>query len=169
MIFLKEILNSDLQNSMLLIANRYRFQFIGLINTTRNYHYGLHLADIFENTLDVQKKNLKAAEIESVHLLVHHLRLNCLDKLDRWNSYISYYDKLSSIEPMPKRMEILLSLQRNRRDVIKRKIEKSTTSNKLGNLMHKPQSELSDKEIEERAKSLIEWVTNFDKKHRRFR
>lgn len=155
----------ELVKYMKLIANRYRFQFIELINTTRNYDYGLYLADVFEDTLQSQEKRFDPKELESVYILIFHLRLNCLDKLDRWMAYVDYYERLSSIKPMTQSLEILLQLQEHRHRVVKRKIEKFRTSAKLGNLYHRPQSELSDDEIEERAKILVKWVANFEKRN----
>lgn len=149
-----------------LLSGRYRFSFIELINTTRNYHYGLYIADVFEKVVKEHENEFTPREIELAYILIFHLRLNSLDKLDSWMAFVDYYERLSSIKPMTQSLEILLQLQEHRYKVIKRKIDKFRKSAKLGNLYHRSQSELTDEEIEERAKELVERVINFEKKNR---
>ena len=156
---LSELTENELLEKVKLLSASYRNHFVQLINSTRNYEYGLQLSYEFEKLIQIYKSKLDVDEIEDIKLLFIQLRLNCLDKLDRWNAYIDYYDQVESDGIF----EHFLQYEIYRYEVVKRKIQKSMKSDKLGNLMHHPQSELTDQQIEERARDVIKWIVRLER------
>ena len=85
--------------------------------------------------------------------------MNCLDKLDCWNAFVNLYDTLNNKNEISNELKWVLKSKKHRYKIIKRKIEKSLSSKKLGNLMHPSQSEFTDQEIEDRAYELMFEIT----------
>ncbi|MCB5235459.1 hypothetical protein [Niallia circulans] len=155
---LSNLTEQKLLEKLLLIKGVNRNGFIELIRSTRHYELGLELAELFESLLDRNLGQLDKQQIDSIKLLVIQTRLICLDSLDRWNAFIEYFDNVYSQGYDNFGIQTLLIIQQERYQVIKRKIAKVSSGKKLGNSLHKPQSELTDTDIELRAKNIIDWV-----------
>jgi hypothetical protein len=160
---LSTMTEKELLEKLLLIKGIHRNGLIELIKSTRHYELGLELAELFEFLLQKNQIQLDNFQIDNIQLLIVQLRLTCLDCLDRWNAYIHYYDEIISTNYESFGIEAMLNIQEYRYDIIKRKIDKASKSKKLGNSVHKLQSELTDKEIETRARNIIDRIKQINK------
>lgn len=160
---LSNVNRDEMLEKLLLIKGFYRNGFIQLIKSSRHYELGLELSNLFENMLEENKELLALQQISNIELLIVHTRLTCLDCLDRWNAYIHYYNQTLSEKRDSLNFNSLLQAQAIRYDVIKRKIDKASKSKKLGNSFHKPQSDLTDKDLELRADHVIQWINHLEK------
>ncbi|MEM5012116.1 hypothetical protein WKH57_15455 [Niallia taxi] len=159
---LSSVNRDEMLEKLLMIKGLYRNGFIQLIKSTRHYELGLELSNLFENILEENKDLLAPQQIENIELLIIQTRLTCLDCLDRWNAFIHYYNQILSEKHDSLTFHSFLQVQSNRFEVIKRKIDKVTKSEKLGNSFHKPQSDLSDSQIELRTSQIIQWIKLLD-------
>jgi hypothetical protein len=165
----------------------YRNAFTQILDRTRNHELGLILCEKFEYFLNIFKDTLTAAEYETIDSYIITLRLNCLDKTDRWNKYIEYFDDVlnnkrylnnyaKSLDYNGERFGRFLVGENNkyyevhflyagsfRYEIIQRKINRSLISNKLGNLKHHSQDRLTDEEIEKRINQILSMVENIEK------
>lgn len=159
---LSSVNRDEMLEKLLMIKGLYRNGFIQLIKSTRHYELGLELSDLFQNILEDNKDILAPQQIENIELLIIQTRLTCLDCLDRWNAFIHYYNQTLSEKRDSLTFHSFLLVQSNRFEVIKRKIVKATNGKKLGNSFHKPQSDLSDSQIELRTIQIIQWIKLLD-------
>ena len=155
---LSNLTEEELLEKLLLIQGVNRNGLIELIRSTRHYEFGLELAELFETLRERNRESLTIHDISAIDLLIIQLKLTCLDGLDRWNAFVHYYDFLITQNYDSFGIEALLSIQKYRYDVIKRKIDRSSKGKKLGNSFHKPQSELTDEDIELRTNKIIDWI-----------
>lgn len=155
---ISNLTEQELLEKLLLIKGVNRNGCIELIKSTRHYELGLELAELFESLLNRNISQLDQQQIDSILLLVIQIRLTCLDCLDRWNAFVNYYNEISSRRHDNFGIQTLVVIKQERYQVIKRKIEKVSSGKKIGNLVHKAHSELSDDDIELRAKKIIDWV-----------
>lgn len=159
---LSSVNRDEMLEKLLMIKGLYRNGFIQLIKSTRHYELGLELSDLFQNILEDNKDILAPQQIENIEFLIIQTRLTCLDCLDRWNAFIHYYNQTLSEKRDSLTFHSFLQVQSNRLEVIKRKIDKATKGKKLGNSFHKPQSDLSNSEIELRTTQIIQWIKLLD-------
>lgn len=155
-----------------------------MIISTRNYEVCLLMCDTFDRILSANQGAFTEEEALNIEKNIIKLRLLCLDKTDRWNQYVEYFDEVFSnkkyyynapneddadwydkyfIEANGDTYKIHFLYGDDRYDVIQRKIAKSMKSKNLGNLKHRPQSELTDEQIEQRYNQVIEWAGVFGK------
>lgn len=162
-----------------------RSAFYQMIKRTRNYEACLLLCNNFDHILNHNKSKFTEKEFAEIDQDIIHLRLMCLDSTDRWNKYIEYFEEIfktrkyyltySADCDITRFSRYYLRTQNNlhhihflysgdrRYKLIQRKIAKSLKSNKLGNLKHHPQSELTDAEIERRYLEVLRWTANLKK------
>lgn len=160
---LSSVNRDEMLEKLLMIKGLYRNGFIQLIKSTRHYEIGLELSNLFENILEENKDLLAPQQIDNIELLIIQTRLTCLDCLDCWNAYVHYYNQIHSEKCDSLLFHSFLQVQSNRYEVIKRKIDKAVKGKKLGNSFHKPQSDLSQSQIELRTSQIIEWINHLKK------
>ncbi|MCM0626485.1 hypothetical protein M5J14_18480 [Lysinibacillus sp. OL1_EC] len=169
----------------LFLEYEYYSLFLQMIDKTRNHETCLLICDNFENILHTNRDEFSSKEFDSIDQKIIKLRLHCLDKTDRWNKYVEYFDYIFKTKTYFSEYSIDSDIERfgrfyiktirkyhhvhflyndsYRYDVIQRKIAKSLKSDKLGNLRHHPQSDLSDEEIERRYNEVIKWANMLNK------
>ncbi|MBU9711115.1 hypothetical protein [Evansella tamaricis] len=158
LMMITSLTENQMLDKLLILKGIYRNGFIELNKATRNYDAGLELADLFEQLVAKNRSLLTDRDLDDCQLLIVQLKLTCLDHSDRWNAFINYYDDLSQFDNYSFGMRSLLNVQKRRYAVIKRKIDRASKGKKLGNLVHQKQSELSNEQILNRAKQVIDWI-----------
>ncbi|KOY81543.1 hypothetical protein I6G82_08570 [Lysinibacillus macroides] len=168
----------------LFLDYRYLKLFYQMIDKTRNHEICLLICDNFEKILMSNRSAFTLNEFESIDKKIIKLRLHCLDKTDRWNKYIeyfeyvfnnkNYYSTYSNESDVSRFGKFYIHTRKSehhihflyegsyRYEVIERKIARSLKTDKLGNLRHHPQSELTDEEINHRYNEVLKWSKILD-------
>jgi len=173
-----------------LLLERFHFATLKMaITKTRSYDSALMAIDHFFNLLENNSGRLSDSEYAELDKKICILHLMCLDKSDRWNAYLQFFDiylktkKYKSscyVEPRKSHKEPYLYIdssnktqvhflydEKMRYELIQRKVTKSLKSNKLGNLQHKKQIELTDFEIEQRFNDALDWLNRMNNEYAR--
>ncbi len=159
---------------------------------TRSYEHGLNSCIVFLQFTEHFRTQLDKKEFESNSIKLYSLVLGMLDRLDRWEEYLEFYDYFRkscdfcltyskrSKETHGKEIEpYIVSEDKNtiyvhflwgshhRRDLIARKADKKMAGKGLGNQFHARQSELSAEEVEKRLAWILktaEYAKRFNEK-----
>ena len=151
------------------------------VNRTRNYDAGLDASMLLLRLSEDYKKELTAHEYEQNLLFLYKFFLEMLDRLDRWEEYLDCWKQIrnnttivgtyhldqesrrfhgDAIKPFivedrgtVTKVHFLYGTH-HRKEIIERKLERKWAGKSVKHLMHHPQSELTDEEIDERLK----WV-----------
>ena len=157
--------------------------FQATVRGTRAYEWALEGCLRLMTFAENHRRELTEQEYNGYLSTLYLEALDMLDKLDRWEEYVSVWDSLRQnpnltflqphrppdcgMEPFTVRKDEkwmyvhVLWFRADRRKVIGRKIERLHAGKKLGNLRHSQQNELSQTEIYrryERVKQIIRWA-----------
>lgn len=160
--------------------------FLQYINYTRSYENGFQLAWILLRMQEEYQRLLTEKENETILVQVYSLLLNMLDKLDRWVDFLNAFDQLKThtrlstsgyysnesrdfhlkrgaapyiLGDMPGgfKMNFLYYFER-RRILLNKKLMKRRSGQKIGNLYHGTQEQLSPEELQRRIDWLFSWL-----------
>ena len=146
---------------------------------TRSYEAGLDAGLLLLRVADLHREDLSHEEYAAHRKHVYWLILELLDRLDRWDAYLSLWAYLrvhttyaltlqSAARDDARLAPFMLGedagglqvhflwLMQHRKAVIERKLQRQRRGTKLGRVWHANQAELSDAEIRERLQSVLQ-------------
>jgi hypothetical protein len=152
------------------------------IKHTRSYKEGLEVAELLLRAAHTYRDELHNKEVSRSIPLILYFTLTMLDKLDRWEDYLSLFDLLRSStdfysvyaedsvtlhpacflnykvgeEGLGLRIHFLYN-QNHRREIIQRKLKRKKEGKSIGHLLHARQDELASADIRYRIEWLIGW------------
>jgi len=170
----------DLRRYRILVTYPGWNYFLSTIISTRSYEPGLEACLRLLSYAENHRENIGGKEYEE-HLQRLLLGvLTMLDKLDRWEEYISVWESLrantSFVFQQPRRPQSFdmerftlrdegsciyvhfLWFAARRKEVIERKLARKRAGKKLGNLVHSQQDELSQAQIRDRWEQVKERI-----------
>ena len=163
---------------------------IQAIKRTRSYEKGLDGGLLFLTLTEEYRLQLTKKEYEHNSILIYYFILNMLDRLDRWEDYLSTwgqirqntnftftYSKRAKEQHKDKIEPFILYEDNNylyvhflwmgnyRKKIIERKITKKSEQKLSKNLFHARQEELSEAETQERLDWIIKFANESIKSH----
>ena len=171
-----------------LLRDRTWNQFLQFVDYTRSFDRGLEIGFLLLTAHEHFREELATERAERNAALIYSFILRMLDKLDLWEEFVTAYDYLLEHTrlsfggyyaedsrphhlgnganpyilgdvPGGFRVHFLYGLG-HRRSVIQRKIERRKEGKKLGNLYHARQSDLTEQELQDRVRWLLEFYSS---------